>query len=107
MAPAPLNALVLADHAPDVPLEQLLRTQRVDVVLCLGDLTHEELQPLAGFDGAKFGVHGNHDSGEEFAGLGIEDVHLRTVELDGRVLGGFSGSHRYRGAGPFAWTQEQ
>jgi uncharacterized protein len=104
---APLTALVLADTGPDVPLEQLLRTQPLDVVLCLGDLTRDQLAPLREFDGAKLGVHGNHDDGDEFDDLGIEDLHLRTAAIDSRVLGGFSGSHRYRGAGRFAWTQEE
>jgi len=104
---APLHALVLADEAPYVPLEQLLTEHRVDVVVALGDLTREELAPLRHFDGRKLGVHGNHDTGDEFDDAGIEDVHLKAVDLDGRTVGGFSGSHRYRGAGRFAWTQEE
>ena len=103
----PLKALVLADAAPFVPLEQLLREHPIDVVLTLGDLKRSHLEPLAAFTGPKLGVHGNHDDGDEFDDLGIEDLHLRVVELGGRLIGGFAGSHRYRPGGRYMWSQEE
>jgi uncharacterized protein len=103
-----LRALVLADHPPYVPLDRLLRRE-IDVVLCLGDLSHADLQPLERARVPKLGVHGNHDDGDEFTGLGIEDVHLRRIELGGLCFGGFSGSHEYgRHVGEqFTWSQKQ
>ncbi|HSD82194.1 MAG TPA: metallophosphoesterase [Solirubrobacteraceae bacterium] len=100
----PLRALVLADEAPFVPLERLLASGDADVVLCLGDLRRADLEPLRDFAGPKLGVHGNHDAGDEFDGLGIEDVHLRRVEVAGLSFGGFSGVHGRRGR--YAWTQD-
>ena len=71
-----LRALVLADEPPYLPLERLLE-RGVDLVLCLGDLTRRDLEALGSVQLPKLGVHGNHDDGGEFTGLGIENVHLR------------------------------
>jgi Icc-related predicted phosphoesterase len=91
-----------------VPLERLL-ARDVDLVLCLGDLTRHDLEPLCDVQLPKLGVHGNHDDGGEFTGLGIEDVHLRCVEVGGVTFGGFSGSHEYRPAKGqrLMWSQKQ
>jgi Icc-related predicted phosphoesterase len=101
-----LRALVLADEAPYVPLERLLERD-VDLVLCLGDLTRPELEPLADARLPKLGVHGNHDDGGEFDGLGIESVHLRRVEVGGLCFGGFSGSHEYHTEPRYTWSQKE
>jgi Icc-related predicted phosphoesterase len=101
-----LRALVLADERPYVPLEQLL-ARDVDLVLCLGDLTRVDLEPLGSARVPKLGVHGNHDDGGEFTGLGIESVHLRRVELGGLSFGGFSGSHEYGREPRYTWSQKQ
>jgi uncharacterized protein len=103
-----LRALALADEAPYVPLERLL-ARDVDVILCLGDLTRVDLEPLAGVRVPKLGVHGNHDDGGEFTGLGIESVHLRPIEVGGLWFGGFSGSHEYRSATGerLTWSQKE
>lgn len=100
------RALVLADEAPYIPLERLLdQPLDLDLVLCLGDLRQNDLEALERAALPKFGVHGNHDDGDEFVGLGIEDVHLRRVEVDGLTLGGFSGAHHHDPKGPFDWSQ--
>jgi uncharacterized protein len=103
-----LRALALADEAPYIPIQRLL-ARGVDIVLCLGDLTRTDLEPLAGVQLPKLGVFGNHDDGGEFDGLGIENVHLRSVEVCGLTFGGFSGSHEYRPAKGtrLMWTQKQ
>jgi uncharacterized protein len=102
---APL-ALVLADEPPYLPLERLVG-RPFDLVLCLGDLSHHALEPLGRARAPKLGVHGNHDDGGEFTGLGIEDVHLRRVEVAGLCVGGFSGSVRYRDGLRYAWSQRK
>jgi uncharacterized protein len=89
-----------------VPLEDLLERD-VDLVLCLGDLSRTDLEPLGSARVPKLGVHGNHDDGEEFTGLGIESVHLRRVEIGGLCFGGFSGSHEYRQEPRYTWSQKQ
>jgi uncharacterized protein len=100
------RALVLADEPPFIPLDRLL-ARPVDIVLCLGDLGQHDLEPLGRAGVPKLGVHGNHDDGREFTGLGIEDVHLRRVEIDGLSFGGFSGSHEYHRELPFTWSQKE
>jgi Icc-related predicted phosphoesterase len=92
-----------------VPLERLLERD-VDIVLCLGDLSRQDLEPLGSARLPKLGVHGNHDDGGEFTGLGIESVHLRRIEVGGLWFGGFSGSNEYhRGSGGtrITWSQKQ
>jgi hypothetical protein len=102
---APLTALVLADRPPFVPLERLLEARRWDVVLVLGDLPRTDLEPLRAFHGPKLGVHGNHDAGDEFDALEIEDVHLRRVEIAELTFGGFAGAHRYGRKSRYTWSQ--
>ena len=55
----------------------------------------------------KLGVHGNHDDGGEFTGLGIENVHLKRIEVAGLCFGGFSGSHQYGREPRYTWSQKQ
>jgi uncharacterized protein len=104
----PLRALALADEPPYVPIDRLL-ARGVDLVLCLGDLTRQDLEALADVQLPKLGVYGNHDDGGEFDGLGIESVHLRRIEVCGLSFGGFSGSHEYRPAKGqrLMWSQKQ
>jgi Icc-related predicted phosphoesterase len=100
-------ALVLADEPPYLPLDRLLERD-VDLVLCLGDLSRHDLEPLERARIPKLGVHGNHDDGGEFTGLGIESVHLRRVSVGGLTFGGFSGSHEYHtgaGGNRLTWSQ--
>jgi Icc-related predicted phosphoesterase len=103
-----LRALALADEAPYIPIPRLL-ARGVDIVLCLGDLSRTNLEPLANVQLPKLGVFGNHDDGGEFDGLGIENVHLRSVDVCGLTFGGFSGSHEYRPAKGtrLMWSQKQ
>ena len=104
----PVRALALADEPPYVPIQRLL-ARGVDLVLCLGDLTRPDLEPLADVQLPKLGVYGNHDDGGEFEGLGIESVHLRRIEVCGLTFGGVSGSHEYRPAKGqrLMWSQKQ
>ncbi len=76
-------------------------------MLCLGDLSRQHLEPLGGAHVPKLGVHGNHDDGGEFTGLGIENVHVRRVEVGGLCFGGFSGSHEYHQEPRYTWSQKQ
>jgi Icc-related predicted phosphoesterase len=101
-----LRALVLADEPPYLPLGRLLERD-VDIVLCLGDLSRHDLEALADARLPKLGVHGNHDEGDEFDGMGIEDVHLRRIDVGGLCFGGFSGSHEYHEDLLYTWTQKK
>jgi Icc-related predicted phosphoesterase len=89
-----------------VPLGDLLERD-IDLVLCLGDLSRQDLEPLGSARVPKLGVYGNHDDGEEFTGLGIECVHLRRIEVGGLCFGGFSGSHEYHEEPRYTWSQKK
>jgi Icc-related predicted phosphoesterase len=89
-----------------VPLARLLERD-VDIVLCLGDLSRQDLEPLGSARLPKLGVHGNHDDGGEFTGLDIESVHLRRIEVGGLWFGGFSGSHEYHREPRYTWSQKE
>jgi len=102
----PPPPLALADEPPYLPLGKLLERD-VDLVLCLGDLSRHDLEGLADAQLPKLGVHGNHDVGDEFDGIGIEDVHLRRIEVCGLWFGGFSGSHEYHEDLRYTWSQRK
>jgi Icc-related predicted phosphoesterase len=54
----------------------------------------------------KIGVHGNHDEHGTLDALGVEDVHLRRVEIGDWSFAGFAGCVKY-GRGPFQFTQRE
>ena len=104
-----MNILAIADRPPEKPIPEILRQNNIDVIVTLGDL---ELHQIRGLelvtDIPKLGVYGNHCSGMYFESLGIQNMHLQTVEIGGRVFGGFEGCVRYKNS-PTAkmYTQEE
>lgn len=102
------RALAIADEPPIPELGRLLAHHRPEVVLYLGDLKPDDLEPLARFQGPKLGVHGNHDADDGlFGALGIEDLHGRSIELGGLCWGGLEGCRRYRADAPFEHTDRE
>jgi Icc-related predicted phosphoesterase len=94
-----VRLLALADEAPFLPLASLIETHRPDVVVALGDLQPDDLDPVSRFDVPVLGVYGNHDDGRYLEAANATDLHLRAVELGGLTFAGFQGSPRYvRGA---------
>lgn len=96
-------ALMIADthgNLSSQELDDVLGGRTPDVVVLLGDHSAEDIQiihnaPLT--RGAKkIGVVGNHDAKNLLVDNGIEDIHLKTVEINGVVIGGFGGSHKYK-----------
>jgi len=98
-----MRALVLADRPPHADPAALVEGHDVDVVLCLGDLQLSWMERLDRVRLPKLGVRGNHDVEPYMEPLGIDDVHLRRVELDGGpTVCGFEGCVDYRhGAGEY------
>jgi uncharacterized protein len=71
-----------------------------DIVICLGDCTPEDLAPLKDIIIPKIGIHGNHDTireGEKdwFEDLGIQNIHLKIVKIEGITFLGFDGCMKY------------
>lgn len=73
-----------------------------EICLFLGDNSIDDIECVRDYleykqiDIPCYGVLGNHDGfGLDDAGLNIENLHLKTVNVGGLVLGGFEGSYRY------------
>lgn len=89
--------LCVADTHGYLPDEYLEVGYRPDALLLLGDLQHSIHKVLCRFPGvAAFGVAGNHDTEEPFAGLPVTDLHGRTVSWNGLTLAGLGGCLRYK-----------
>jgi Icc-related predicted phosphoesterase len=102
-----LRLVAFADEPPPADAAQIVAANRPDAVLTLGDLDREAIASLAHVDGLpRLGVHGNHDEPGALASLGIEDLHLARVELNGWTFAGFEGCVRF-GPGPHQYTQEE
>ena len=104
-----MRILAIADRPPSRPLREILSETKFDLIVTLGDLDLSEIRYLELVtDIPKLGVYGNHCSGMYMPGLGIENMHMRTLEVGGMIFGGFEGCVRYKDS-PFAkmYTQEE
>jgi uncharacterized protein len=91
-----MRALVLADRPFHADPAALAGQRGVQVVLCLGDLQPSWVERLDRVRLPKLGVQGNHDGEAYMEQVGIEDVHLRRVALDGGPsVCGFEGCVAY------------
>jgi Icc-related predicted phosphoesterase len=102
-----MRVLALADRPPRPDPRAYLAQQRVDAVLCLGDLQPAWLEGIADASVPKLGVYGNHDEEPYMRAIGIEDVHLRLRVLAGVRFAGFEGCVRYHRKGGRQYTQQQ
>jgi len=103
-----MRLLAVADQLPHVPLEALVQQHRPEVIVTLGDLHADWLDPLARFPTVPIlGVYGNHDDGHYLEAAGRRDLHLRGAEVNGIAFTGFEGSVRYKRGAPHQYTQEE
>lgn len=92
-----LNILAIADRKPTISPLEIVKKERIDLIVTLGDLEHGDIRDLEQITNIpKIGVYGNHCSGLYFEPLGIQNMHLTTWEYKGVVFGGFEGSVRYK-----------
>lgn len=92
-----MRVLAIADRGPAINLDETVRTNQIDLVITLGDLTREDILGLEQITHIpKIGVYGNHDSGTYMSELGIMDMHLKTWDYQGLRFGGFQGCVRYK-----------
>lgn len=95
-----MRLLALADRPFHADAYVLAAEHRVDAIVCLGDLQPSWLETLERVPVPKLGVYGNHDDEPYMEWFGIEDMHMRRVELDGGPsFAGFEGCVRYRREG--------
>jgi len=92
-----MNILAIADRRPKIDIIEVVRSNKIELIITLGDLTREDILPLEQItDIPKIGVYGNHDSGSYMTGLGIWDMHLKIWDFNGLKFGGFQGCVRYK-----------
>ena len=92
-----MRALALADRPFHLDARALAARRDLEAVLCLGDLQPSWLETLDFVRLPKLGVRGNHDAEPYMEKFGVEDVHLRRVDLEGGLtVCGFEGCVEYR-----------
>jgi Icc-related predicted phosphoesterase len=92
-----VRVLVLADRPPHLDPAVLASQSGVEAVLSLGDLQPSWIETLDSVRLPKLGVYGNHDVDPYMGWYGIDDAHLRRIELDGGPsVSGFEGCVSYR-----------
>jgi Icc-related predicted phosphoesterase len=101
-----VRLLAFADEPPPADAAELVAGNAPAAVVTLGDLRRSWIASLGGLTLPCLGVHGNHDADDELAAIGVRDLHLDRVEIDGWSFAGFEGCVRY-GTGPHQYTQEE
>lgn len=92
-----MKIYAISDRKPANGLYDRIMDYRPDVILTLGDLSYFDLQDLARInDIPKLGVYGNHCTRGYMNELGIVDVHLKTLVIQGVSFAGFEGCVRYK-----------
>jgi Icc-related predicted phosphoesterase len=92
-----MRVLALADRPFHINLQTVVERHGIDAIVCLGDLQPSWVEPVDALQLPKFGVYGNHDDEPYMDWHGIDDVHMRRLELDcGLSIAGFEGCVTYR-----------
>ena len=103
-----MRLLILADREPWLPVAALVASHRPDVVVTLGDLEPEVLDPLGRYAGLPvLGVYGNHDDGRYLDASNTTNLHLRAATAGGVTFAGFEGCVRYTPGAALQYSQRQ
>jgi Icc-related predicted phosphoesterase len=102
-----MRLLAIADEEPWLPLDSLIEMHAPDVVLTLGDLTADLLDPLGRYPVPVLGVYGNHDDGRYLDAANTTNLHLASATVGGVSFAGFEGCVRYTPGAPLQYTQKQ
>ena len=86
-----MRLLILADQESWLPLPALIDSHAPDLVVTLGDLAPDMLDPLGRFALPVLGVYGNHDDGRYLEAANTTNMHLAQATVGG------IGLHRLRG----------
>ncbi len=105
--PCEMRLLILADQESWLPLPALITSHEPDLVVTLGDLARDMLDPLGRFALPVLGVYGNHDDGRYLEAANTTNMHLAQVTVDGISFTGFEGCVRYKGGVPLQYTQRE
>jgi Icc-related predicted phosphoesterase len=102
-----MRLLILADEESWLPLPALIASHAPDVVVTLGDLAPDMLDPLGRFALPVLGVYGNHDDGRYLQAANTTNLHLTRATVGGLAFAGFEGCVQYRRGAPLQYTQQQ
>ena len=102
-----MRLLVLADEETWLPLPAIVASHAPDLIVTLGDLDPDVLDPLGRFAIPVIGVYGNHDDGRYLDAANTTNLHLRAAELGGVTFAGFEGCVRYTPGAALQYTQKQ
>lgn len=102
-----VRLLVLADEESWLPLPAVVASHRPDVIITLGDLEPDVLDPLGRFAIPVLGVYGNHDDGNYLDAANTTNLHLRSAQVDGVTFAGFEGCVKYTPGARLQYTQKQ
>jgi Icc-related predicted phosphoesterase len=102
-----MRLLAIADEEPWLPLAALVESHAPDLILTLGDLSPDTLDPLARFAVPVLGVYGNHDDGQYLDAANTTNLHLHAATVGGVTFAGFEGCVRYARGAPLQYTQKQ
>jgi Icc-related predicted phosphoesterase len=102
-----MRLLILADEESWLPLPALIASHAPDVVLTLGDLAPDVLDPLGRFAIPILGVYGNHDDGRYLDAANTINLHLARETIGDIAFTGFEGCVRYTRGAALQYTQRQ
>lgn len=105
-----MRALVIADASPQLgmPIPDFVGTYSIDVVITAGDLNRYKLTGIDRAGVPTMGVYGNHCRRDYLDALGMHNLHLSTVDIDGVSFTGLEGCVRYkRDTAAALYTQEE
>lgn len=83
-----MKILAISDRPPE-NLSKTIKENNFDIIITLGDLSYFDVKELEFTNAPKIGVYGNHCSRGYMEMTGIQDLHLKTFELNGLIFGGF------------------
>ncbi len=104
-----MKLLAIADRPPKRSISETVMEENIDLMITLGDLEDMHIAELGLIQNVpKIGVYGNHCTPGYMEQLGIINLQLKTIEIDGLTFGGFEGSHKYKNdAFAKMYTQEE
>ncbi len=101
-----MKILAIADRTPD-NLKETLANNNFDLIITLWDLDYFSIKELEFTDTSKIWVYGNHCTRWYMDMLWIQDLHLKTFEINGITFWWFEWCVRYKNWNHFMYTQEE
>lgn len=105
-----MRALVIADTSPQLglPIPDFVHAHNIDLVITAGDLNRYKLTGIDRAEVPTMGVYGNHCRRDYLEALGMHNLHLSPVTVNGVSFVGLEGCVRYkRDTAAALYTQDE